>query len=122
MGAVCYCDYESPSMYRAARPIARRPHRCHECGSAILVGERYESVVGIYSDGFHRYCTCVDCLLVRDQMDALLDCWCWSHGGLWEDAAGALENTEFKPGVRFGLVRLIAAHRARRRKQSEVAR
>ena len=104
-------------MYRATRPIARRPYRCTECGSPIFVGERYESAVGLYDDGFHQYRTCVDCLLVRDQMDTALECWCWSHGGLLEDVQGTLATTDFRPGARYGLVRLIATHRARLRKR-----
>jgi hypothetical protein len=112
----CHCDYEPARVYRASRPRARQAYTCDECGSVIESGETYERVYALW-DGLtfgDVLRTCCDCLAVRDAL-ALMDCFCWSHRGLWEsDIPDHMAYASFRPGVRFAILRQIAAHRARR--------
>lgn len=107
----CYCDYERPDFYRSGRPLASKPHVCTECGGCILPGERYETVFAKWNgDGRpDTVKTCVYCLEIRDLLDEM-DCFCWSHHGLWNDITDQFQNADFKPGARFRALRLVANH------------
>lgn len=96
----CYCDYGVPDFYTKSRPIARKKHKCDECGSTIWPGDRYEKVAGKW-DEFQTFKTCVHCLAVRDVLEANMECFCWSHGGFWEEINEWWDYTELPPGIRF---------------------
>jgi hypothetical protein len=108
----CHCDYEPARIYRASRPIARKPHRCDECGGQISPGERFESVGALWHDGLSdyrdRHYTCSGCLMIRDHLVATRECYCWSHGGLWEDLPYEFDDLRWKPGERFRALAIVA--------------
>ena len=109
----CYCDYERPAVYRSARHKAGRAYCCDECGAEIARGETYERVWAIWDGAPGTARTCCDCLAIRDAL-ATMNCFCWSHHGLWEDVHSQLVEADFPVGARFGYLRLIVTHRAHR--------
>ena len=63
------CDIgssESPSLYEMSTPKARKIHKCCECGSNILPGEKYERIRGLW-ETFQTYKTCEFCSTVRSK-------------------------------------------------------
>lgn len=105
----CYCDFEEgPEIYRADRIIARITHRCDECHTLILPGDRYENVAGKWEGRFETFKTCAHCLSVRDAMWSRLPCFCFSHGGLSESVQEWLDNRaemeEKAPGLAFHIL------------------
>lgn len=102
----CYCDYEQAKAYWPSRPIARKAHRCEECGRQIRTGERYERVRAIWADGAATFSTCVYCMAQRDLIEAVADCFCWQHGNLLDDIQCWLDDTEI-PGIRMAIGRLM---------------
>lgn len=67
----CSCDYDGPydgpKVYHEAQPIARKEHRCCECGGIIKVGERYERVEGLWDDVWATFKTCLPCVRIRNE-------------------------------------------------------
>jgi hypothetical protein len=105
----CYCDTDGQaSVYWPSRPIARKAHRCDECGRQIQPGERYERVRAVW-DGDPQTCrTCVYCLGVRDSVDAVAQCFCWTHSYMLEDAMDWVrENKRRTPGIAMRVGRWI---------------
>lgn len=120
----CFCDYDPAAVYRVSRPIARKVYRCHECRGVIAAGDRYERAVGLWEGEWRSYFTCSGCLLIRDHLDAVRPCFCWSHGGLdetlanelgggWEMRDGVYVDT-WPPGGRFRVLALMAQVRRER--------
>ena len=104
----CYCDFERPELYEASRPIARKEHRCYECNRKIAPGERYERVNGKWDD-FESLATCYHCLAIREEMEAHLPCFCYTHGGLSEELNVWMidcrdELQQKSPGVAFKIL------------------
>ena len=66
------CDMgqgEMATLYNESTPVARKSHRCCECSSEILPGEKYERITGLWDD-FMTFKTCLFCSGVRDQARA----------------------------------------------------
>jgi hypothetical protein len=71
-----------PAFYTSRRVMARRPHRCCECGDAIAVGDRYERVTGKWDGRISTFTTCLNCVDIAEQ----LSCNGFRlHERLWED-------------------------------------
>lgn len=109
----CVCDYDPPSFYHQEIRKARKPHRCNECGTLILPGERYEHVRGKWEGYIDNLDTCERCLDIRQWVKNNVPCFCWAHGNMIEDAKEAVEEAHFRApsetvGLRFGLLRRIA--------------
>jgi len=115
----CYCGYERPEVYRATRPIARKDHRCSECGGKIAQGERYENVFGVW-DGYPDLIkTCVYCLAARDLVESRIECFCWEHNNLLENIIETIRDSNDTPGLQMAVGRiLIEGKRARRKHAS----
>jgi len=84
MECSCSCSYDydapSPSVYRETEPVARKPHRCVECGEPIRPGQRYHRATGIWDGSWSTFSTCSPCATIRAQL-----CACgWSFGCLRE--------------------------------------
>jgi hypothetical protein len=66
----CSCVYvEADSYWDFANfrmLIARKIHKCHECGREIAPGEKYENLSGMCEGDFLTHKTCADCLSIRD--------------------------------------------------------
>lgn len=102
----CSCDYESPAVYQATTPVARKAHRCYECGSEIKPGERYERVWGVWEGEPGTYKTCARCLDLREWVTAHVPCTCWEHGNIIENAIEtARDYAGEAPGLLFGAYR-----------------
>ena len=112
----CSCDYEPAKVYKPERIRARTAHTCDECGCTISPGETYEHVDALWAENnkWKMQRTCQSCLLVRDEVEAKLPCFCWAHHSMLDDVTDALDNLDLKPGVRFSILRLMVQHRAYR--------
>lgn len=95
----CYCDdgdgpaaVYQPSDVRSARKV----YACTECNRAILPGESYERVYGIWPniDGPEVLRTCAYCAALRDWVEAHVPCLCKMHGYLIEGCKEAVEEHE----------------------------
>lgn len=108
MADTCYCDYERPDCYWSSRPLARKEHRCEECGRRIQPGERYERVRMITrGDGPWTCKTCLYCLAMRDLVESRAECFCWAHGNLVEDIRGTVDNLRYEiPGLAMAVGRI----------------
>lgn len=90
-----YEDCEIAEFYAHREPIARKKHKCVECGCDILQGEKYFKAVGKWSYGFATYRQHVlcekACEYIRDHLNgfecigfgSLFD-WCSESGYLSE--------------------------------------
>jgi hypothetical protein len=97
MNCVCSIDScDEPSQeISTTSPVAKKHHRCGECGHDIQPGEKYERYVAIGLDGFFTAKTCSLCVEVRD-------CFCCSyyfgrvyehiHDNVWDLKIGALDS------------------------------
>jgi hypothetical protein len=106
--SACYCDIEPmPSMYRAMRPLARKTHRCTECGAVIHPGDRYERVTGVWDGVFDHHKTCAHCLAMRDLVESRAHCFCWTHGGLRDELWEWISEEWMRaPGLAMALGRI----------------
>ena len=76
---MCDCD-NMPEFCTITNPIARKPHKCCECGETIAVGERYDSCRGKWDSGVQTMRTCLACVELRDSLAALDDgCFCFGE-------------------------------------------
>ena len=68
----CSCTVETdsyeggPSFHKVKIQTAMKKHRCSECGRAIVPGEDYEYVFGIWDHQPDTNKTCLDCKSIRD--------------------------------------------------------
>jgi hypothetical protein len=66
----CACIYidpdSTPDFVNPVVVVARRSHKCYECGREIVPGENYECTAGKWAGEFLRFKTCADCLSVRE--------------------------------------------------------
>jgi len=139
MGACYCDTGDALDCFEAERPIARREHRCTECFCTINPGERYERASGLAEGTWFRYKTCHRCLYqliyqylsvslclivalpsksingcqivkaLRDWLEAVSCCFCWSYEGLMEEAPYEITENNWKPGYKFAALRLLAA-------------
>lgn len=103
MCMIDYADEGAFSVYRASRPVARKEHRCEECGRTIPKGERYFYAFGV-TDGYGcSFYYCAHCEVACDWLAK--NCGGFIHGGnaVTEDIH---EHIEEYPASRFGLCRL----------------
>lgn len=115
--STCACDYEYPTFHRIEIRKARKEHRCSECGSAIHPMENYEEYTCLSDGRWWRDRVCPDCLEIRGTLQEM-PCFCWSYGGLSEDVYYQMKESMFRPGERFGYLRILARHRARRKRRA----
>jgi len=107
----CYCDYEPPAFFDQEDYVARKEHRCCECGRLIRPGERYNRTVGKWDGLFKTFRRCSHCDLVVDSLKTRLPCYCDSFGGLWETIGDGYMDDLLKArtGDYFAVMRLIVA-------------
>jgi hypothetical protein len=72
MGVTMSCeidnDYgETPSICDSKMQIARKPHKCCECGQVISQGQKYERFRGMWNGKFDTFKTCQTCLDIRSE-------------------------------------------------------
>ena len=73
-------DGEQAQVFRSKDRIAKKEHRCCECGRQILIGEKYRYESGVWGYGPDSHKTCLDCISVRDVFFCS-----WTFGAIWED-------------------------------------
>lgn len=81
-------DEISP-FHREVKQIARKEHKCDECGRIISPGEKYEYAVNKWYGDLCVNKTCCDCLSVREAFFCT-----WYYGGIWEELDEYLEPGE----------------------------
>lgn len=101
MSDECGCVYMSDDGDRATfsettRPIARREHKCYECGEVIPRGAKYERVSGLWDREMSTFKTCLTCVEIRNE----LCCDGWVYGFLWE----AIDEYFGEGGKPFGCI------------------
>lgn len=112
----CFCDYDPPSVFNETAPVARKEHRCTECGRAIQRGEKYQCAWGIWDGMAETFKTCPRCLALRDYVKAHVPCLCLGFGRLHDDCMEAARGYAHEaPGLLFGAYRrLVLVQRAPR--------
>ena len=53
--------------------MARKAHKCNECGRAIRPGERYERAGGVWDGRFASFKTCEHCVVAREWLQYYCD-------------------------------------------------
>lgn len=71
----CGCDGDLPQVSRESWHIARKEHKCCECKSPIIKGERHQYVWGIWEGQHYVFKTCLSCTEVRKEVYELTECW-----------------------------------------------
>ena len=110
MSLDCYCDFDPATFYNRSLPKARKRHACEECSGAILPGEQYESVTGLWEGYISTFKTCQRCVDLRTWVKNNVPCLCWAHGNTIEDCREAVEEAHYRApaetvGLRFGFLR-----------------
>lgn len=120
MSEACYCDYSSPTIYDVKMVVAKKAHKCSECGRHINKKEKYEYLKGLWDGEWGTFYTCQECLNLRKHLQEL-PCYCLYHGGLCEGVSDDLDSMMGDTtGFRFKTLRLIVA--INRRKKLEKAK
>lgn len=79
----CYCDYDAaPEFFSEKFVVAKKEHKCCECGKTIAVGAEYEYVSGKWDGSFGSFKSCIKC---SDLRIALAEVSCPYYGGLFEE-------------------------------------
>lgn len=63
---MCRTDGEAPDAYCVVKPIARKEHRCGECGRTILVGEPYERHSMVFEGTASHHAVCTHCAVLTE--------------------------------------------------------
>lgn len=110
----CYCDYDPPEFYHLEIRRARKPHKCHECGGFISVGEQYEHVRGKWEGYVDTFNTCERCRDIYQWTKNNVPCVCRMHGNLIDECQTAIEEATWRAaeetrGLRFGFLRRVVA-------------
>lgn len=99
MSDFCGCDdAEYPSVYEA-RDVAqaRKEHECTECARAILPGESYLHIWGVWPTIDNHPNTlriCARCMALKEWVEAHIPCACLALGALIEYAQEAIEYND----------------------------
>ena len=78
---ICVDPDEVGQLLRRTQQLARKVHRCVECGHDIQPGQVYGKDVTLSDGAFEVYKTCLLCLRIRD---SLFNCG-WYYGMMWEN-------------------------------------
>ena len=113
MSIDCFCDYDSPEVYRSNMRKARKQYHCYECSAKILPGDVHEYHFGVmYGDSYDGR-TCAKCVEIRNCVTGNIPCFCWAHGNMIEDAREAINEACYRApdetvGLRFGFLRRLS--------------
>lgn len=62
---MCFTDFDVAKVYRTSQPVARKQHKCYECGHPINQGECYYRVDALW-DEWTVLATCQRCQKRRE--------------------------------------------------------
>lgn len=102
-----YDDYETPSVYSENFRVARKYHRCSECGRAILSGQRYKTTFGVWVGDAKSYKTCPSCISILDLVQSKYANFSWALGDLISEVRDMAPNFPADPGQMFKLGRYL---------------
>ncbi len=110
----CYCDYDTPTLYKAVVHRTRRDRQCDECGRLIIKGAPYERADGLHDGSWFSCVACEPCLELRQWVQNNVPCFCWEHGNMLENARDAVEAARHRAfeetaGLEFGFGRRLWA-------------
>lgn len=88
---ICHDVDDRVTVISLTTPVARKPHKCCECGHTINPGKRYERQSTLFDGHFDVYKTCIPCMNVRDSM---LTCG-YYFGHVWEDIHEAYCDADY---------------------------
>jgi hypothetical protein len=109
--SVCDCG-DPPEVWRQTDHKARKPHKCNECGSYILIGEKYRYTFGIWEGDPSTHHACLRCIAIYEYVRGLVPCACWMLGNLHQELLEtAREYARESPGLLFGTYRRIVLAR-----------
>lgn len=114
----CECDYDGdgPEFYRSESPKARKNCRCSECRGTIRKGEQYQKVTGKWDGHVSVFRRCPDCIDFEEWFTALVPCFCFPLGYLFDEAMTDAEGWEPDcPGLSKEVSERIKTIRAKRR-------
>jgi hypothetical protein len=86
---MCFCvENDGATEFSAVtRPMARKLHRCEECGRTIGVGERYVRHVAKWEGEINTTVFCAEChawaMALCTAQQVVCGCSGWPVGGLW---------------------------------------
>ena len=64
----CSCDHDyCPEFFAESFPVARKGHKCCECGEEINPGQKYSKETGKWEGEFRTYKTCMPCYRIRER-------------------------------------------------------
>jgi len=66
-----------------ADPVARKAHKCKECGREIAVGEQYHVDRFVWEGEMHNHKVCAHCMVARKWLSD--ECGGWVYGSIEED-------------------------------------
>lgn len=112
MSIDCYCDYETPTIYRSDTRRAKKRYGCEECSGEIFPGEIHEYHFGMCDGNSYFGRTCIHCVEIRRWVTGNIPCFCWAHGNMMEDARNAIDEAVYRAreetvGLKFGFLRRV---------------
>lgn len=89
---MCSCDHDPAVAYKTSFRVARKAHKCIECGRQILAGELYRFTSAIFEPGDRpsNLHTCIGCSAAVDWLDER--CGRWVHHGILTDIESHFER------------------------------
>lgn len=76
---MCMIDDSEPlTLLVDAQPLARKSHRCGECGRVIEPTERYERHEGVCDGEWETHKTCLHCVAVRKWLSRVCRGWVYT--------------------------------------------
>ena len=69
---MCECEDVSVKTYGFRHPRARKPHRCHECGTTIPPDTTYWYFWAVTEEGFGAAKVCEECEVIRAWLEETL--------------------------------------------------
>lgn len=79
---MCNCDRDNPSIYQETQRLAKKEHKCCECGWMIQPPSKYIAIAGLWEGKWSNYKQCFNCNQVGDRFVQETNC-CYQLGQLY---------------------------------------
>ena len=67
---MCTCDSsDGPEFMTTRYLVARKAHKCIECGKRVKIGQKYQRVAGVWDKEFDSFATCLHCAALRNAFE-----------------------------------------------------
>lgn len=108
----CYCENDDPASIYQERDVmqARKVMACSECDGAILPGESYKHIWGVWPTigGAATYRKCARCMVLQEFVLAHIPCACLYLGMLHQSVYDELDNNSEAEVLKAEIEALIA--------------